>query len=92
VLEGLPGPGLEQDAQLLVGQPASPREVDPEHGVLLRPVADPGHVRHPPSADVVEDEHLLGQPDRVVQGQHDHGDGDGQRGGAGGQRGGQHHG
>ncbi len=69
VLEGLSGPGLEQDIDVLVHQLAALRPVLAVGRVLRRPVAHPGDEREPATARQVEHGDVLGHPQRVVQGQ-----------------------
>ena len=67
VLERLAGLGLQQHCQLLVGDLAAPVVIDAVHLVLGRPISDRHHVDDPTATDDVEDGHLLGELDRVVQ-------------------------
>ena len=58
---------LEEHGELLVGHPPAAVEVLAVQLVLGRPVADAEDVDHPTAGEVVEDDHLLGQPHRVVE-------------------------
>jgi hypothetical protein len=77
VLERLARPRLEEDPDALVevGAAVLPRRA--EHGVLLRPVAQPEDGADPAAAEEVEYGEVLGHPQRVVQGQQQGPDGDG---------------
>ena len=56
-----------EHGQHLVGDPATRRDVQAEMFVLLAAVADTKHIRHPASADEIQDGHLLGQPYRIPE-------------------------
>ena len=87
---GSPVLALSRIVELLLGDLPPPVEVDAEHLVLGRSVADGCDVGDTAAADVVEDHHLLGQPHRVVEGQDDDRHHDREGGRAGGHRAGQH--
>ena len=70
--ERLTRDGVGQVPQVLLGHRPAPVEVDAVHLVLLGSVADGGDVADPSPADAVEDDRLLGQPDRPVQREVDH--------------------
>ena len=58
---------VEERAELLVGDGAAAAEVRTEELVLDRAVAEAEGVHHPASGEVVEHDHLLGQPHGVVE-------------------------
>ena len=68
---------VEQHCQLFVDPGAAASELEPEVRVLLRSVSHPEDVSHTSAADDVEDGDVLGQADRLVEGQHDCGQQDG---------------
>ena len=68
--EGLPGPGLPEGFDAGLHAFSAAGEGSAEHGVFLGPVPDGEHVGHPPVAHQVENRHLFGHANGVVEGQH----------------------
>ncbi len=92
VVERLAGLGQQQERELVLDERAAAGEVGAVVLELLGPVADGHDVADPAAADDVEDDHVLGEPDRVVQRQDHAAVMIGRRGRAGGHRGRQHQG
>ena len=67
VLERLARHRLEQHPELLFGDRAALGPVDAEQLELFRPVAERHHVGHASVAQDVEDGHVFGEADRVVE-------------------------
>jgi hypothetical protein len=69
VFEGLAGERAQQQRETRVDQLAPMLHRDAEHLVLLGAVAETEAGRDPPRAEGVEDRHLFGEADGLVEGQ-----------------------
>ena len=86
----LTGEQLAQQSELLVGEPPTITDRQAEVLELLGPVPEGQDVRRPPTADDVEDRHVLGEAYRLVE-RKDQDQAQAQTLGARGDRGSQHH-
>jgi hypothetical protein len=67
MLERLAGLGPQQQLKLLLDEPTSSPEISAVVLELAGHVAERDDVTHPTAADDVEDDHVLGKADGVIQ-------------------------
>jgi hypothetical protein len=76
--DGLPGQQRPKQLEVRIRDATAGTHVHAELCVFLGAVTEAEHVGDPPATDVVEDVHLLGQSDRIVEGEQHGGEVEGQ--------------